>query len=356
MGIISLINRDIAAENESKRVIVALRILLIVVFIAFTLDTLLAGIGAVQMYPFRIFGLLGANIFVFVFTYHSKTRTALWFFVLFLFLWTILMIPVYGWSAGMQNYYIIILMLTFFASHSSNLRKFFYAGCVLVFRILTILIYGGMSSEVVTSDFLNKCIQICNISAVFLSIILISYIFSREENAEESKLMKYNDFLRKEANTDRLTGLFNRRRAEEYLKQVAQDSESHAVSVAIGDIDFFKKVNDTYGHDVGDQVLKHVANKMRESCRNDTFLARWGGEEFLLVFPDCNGDDAYIALEKLRKELEESEIKVKDIVIRLTMTFGLAEFSFSKGEEHTVKEADEKLYMGKSNGRNQVVY
>ncbi|MBO4863214.1 MAG: GGDEF domain-containing protein [Eubacterium sp.] len=356
MGIVSLINRDIAAENETKRVIVALRILLIVVFIAFTVDTLLAGPGAVQMYPYRIFGLLGANIFIFVLTYHSKTRTALWSFVLFLFLWTILMIPVYGWSAGMQNYYIIILMLTFFASHSSSLKKFIYAGFVLVFRILTILIYGGMNSEIVTSPFLNKCIQISNISAVFISIILISYIFSKKESDEENKLMKYNDRLKKEANTDRLTGLFNRRRAEEYLKQVTQDSESHAVSVAIGDIDFFKKVNDTYGHDVGDEVLKFVANKMRESCGSETFLARWGGEEFLLVFPNSNGDDAYIALEKLRNELEESEIKVKDIVIRLTMTFGLSEFSFNKGEKHTVKEADEKLYMGKANGRNQVVY
>ena len=126
--------------------------------------------------------------------------------------------------------------------------------------------------------------------------------------------------------------------------------------MAIGDIDFFKKVNDTYGHDVGDEVLKAVAKTMVDNSSSDTFLARWGGEEFLIVYPNCNGDDAYVALEKLRRIIQKNEIKVNDIIINLTMTFGLAEFSYNRDQETTVKEADEKLYIGKSNGRNQVVY
>ncbi len=356
MSIYSFITKDIAAENETKRVIVSLRILYIISFIAFIIDTLLAGFDAVGTYPVRIAILFAANILFFVITYYSKTRSALLLFIAFLLSWTISMIPVYGWSAGMQNYYIIILMLCFFASYTRTLIKFAFAGLVLVFRILTIGIFGGIKSVVVDDPITDKLIQITNISAVFIAIIFISYMFSKQENEAEKKLMKYNDRLRKEANTDRLTGLFNRRRADEYLKEIANAEEIASISVAIGDIDFFKKVNDTYGHDVGDEVLKAVAKTMVDNSSSDTFLARWGGEEFLIVYPNCNGDDAYVALEKLRRIIQKNEIKVNDIIINLTMTFGLAEFSYNRDQETTVKEADEKLYIGKSNGRNQVVY
>ncbi len=356
MGIVGLITKDVKEKNENKRVIVSLRILYIIVAFVFILNTLLAGTDAVKMYPLRFLFLFSALILLLVLTYRSKTKTALQQFILFLFVWTVSMIPVYGWSAGMQNYYIIILMLCFFASHSRTSIKFVYAGFVLFFRIMTIWIFGGIKSQVVTDPLFDKSIQISNITAVFTGIIFISYIFSKQENEAEGKLMKYNDHLQKQANTDQLTGLYNRRRAADYLKEITSQKNYQPVSVAIGDIDFFKKVNDTYGHDVGDEVLKFVAHKMNDTCREDTFLSRWGGEEFLLVFPDCNGDNAYIALERLRNAIQNSEIQAGDNKIKITMTFGLAEFSYNRDEEATVKEADEKLYMGKQNGRNQVVF
>ena len=168
--------------------------------------------------------------------------------------------------------------------------------------------------------------------------------------------MKYNNKLKEEANTDQLTGLFNRRKAKEYLAEIKNADFTNGISIAMADIDFFKKVNDTYGHDAGDEVLKFVANLMKEKSRSTTFLSRWGGEEFLVVLPDCNGDNAYIVLERLRTLIENSVIKVGDQEIRITMTFGLTEFGYDMDEEAAIKEADEKLYMGKQNGRNQVVY
>ena len=356
MGLVSLINKDIKAENENKRVIVTLRVLYIIVFLAFVLDVCFAGIDVVKMYTVKIAVLAVVIIVLFIYTYFSKTKPSLFCFMIFLFLWSLMMMPCFGWRAGMQNYFIIILMLCFFAMHGRNLYKFIYAGFVLIVRILTIVLLSGIKSDVEISDMNDKLLQITNISAVFISIIFISYMFSRKENEAENKLMKYNDQLKKEASTDQLTGLNNRRKAREYLTRLKKEEVSTAVSVAMGDIDFFKKVNDTYGHDAGDEVLKFVAKTMVDNCRTTAFISRWGGEEFLLIFPDCNGDQAFIILERLRNKIQKETIVVGDNKIKITMTFGLTEYNYSKDEELTIKEADEKLYIGKSNGRNQVVY
>ena len=356
MGLVSLINKDIKAENENKRVIVTLRVLYIIVFLAFILDVCFAGIDVVKMYTVKIAVLAVVIIALFIYTYFSKTKPSLFCFMIFLFLWSLMMMPCFGWRAGMQNYVIIILMLCFFAMHGRNLYKFIYAGFVLVVRILIIVIFSGIKSDVAISDMNDKLLQITNISAVFISIIFISYMFSRKENEAENKLMKYNDQLKKEASTDQLTGLNNRRKAREYLTRLKKEEVSTAVSVAMGDIDFFKKVNDTYGHDAGDEVLKFVAKTMVDNCRTSAFISRWGGEEFLLIFPDCNGDQAFIILERLRNKIQKETIVVGDNKIKITMTFGLTEYNYSKDEELAIKEADEKLYIGKSNGRNQVVY
>ena len=350
------INKDVISENENKRVIVALRVLYIFEFIAFVLDVLLAGTDVIKSFPYRLGALFLANIFLFFLTYHSKTKSALLEFIVFTFAWILFVIPCVGWSAGMQNYFILILMLCFFAQFGRRLYKFLNAGFVLMVRILTIWIYGGTKPVVEITSIQDKCLQITNISAVFVSIIFISYMFSQKENEAEDKLMKYNDKLKQQASTDQLTGLKNRRSALDFIESLNKAEVTEGVSLAMCDIDFFKKVNDTYGHDAGDEVLKFVANKMVEESGETAFVSRWGGEEFLIIFPDCNGDHAFIILEKLRKTLKNSVIKVDEAEIKITMTFGLAEYSFNEDVDSVIKEADEKLYMGKQNGRNQVVY
>ena len=356
MRLYDLITKDVKAENETKRVIVALRILYIIVFIAFSIDLLLVGKENIKAFSHALPVLFIANIALFIHTYYSKTKPALFCFMIFLFIWILQMIPFLGWSAGMQNYFIIILMLCFFAMYGKPSYKFLYAGFVLGMRIMTIWAYGGIKPLFEFNAIRDKHLQITNISAVFISIIFISYVFSQKENEAEHKLMQYNDKLKQEAGTDQLTGLSNRSRAQEQLHEMKQSGETAAMSIAMGDIDFFKKVNDTYGHDAGDEVLKFVAKTMIDNCRNDSIIARWGGEEFLLVFPNTNGDNAYIALERLRKKIQDTPIKINDMEISITMTFGLTEYSFSDDESYAIKEADEKLYMGKQNGRNQVVY
>jgi len=356
MGFCSLITKDVKSENESKRAIVALRVLYLTVFIAFILNILIAGPKLVSLNIYKILFFALADILLLVSTYYSKTRTALALFMLFLFSWILLFIPCMGWSAGLQNYFILALMLLFFATYGKPVIKFVNAGFVLIIRIITIVIYGKVGSQVEISLFADKLMQIVNISAVFFGIIFISYLYSEKESEAEDKLMKYNDMLRKEAYTDQLTGLYNRRKAKDYLRELNDEVRDKPLSIGIGDIDFFKKVNDTYGHDVGDEVLKEIARLLTEGCGSSAFVARWGGEEFLVVFPDSNGDEAYAVLEDLRRKIQGHTIHVEKNEIKLTMTFGLAEYDFKNDMDIIIKEADDRLYQGKENGRNQVVF
>ena len=155
---------------------------------------------------------------------------------------------------------------------------------------------------------------------------------------------------------DALTELYNRRSGDQKLRQVSAESRAsgRSFAVAIGDIDFFKKINDTYGHECGDVVLKKVSATLKQHMWHRGFAARWGGEEFLLVFEDVDLAEAQKQLNLLMDRIHELDTIYEDQHIKVNMTFGLV---CEPAEDiHTLlKDADEKLYIGKTNGRNQVV-
>ena len=162
--------------------------------------------------------------------------------------------------------------------------------------------------------------------------------------------------LRRMVETDALTGLFNRRSGERKLRAIMEKAIANQTPycVSIGDIDFFKKVNDTYGHACGDEVLKTVAGILQEHMRSAGFVARWGGEEFLLVLDRMNLEQAKTCLEETLEHIRRTEILYENQVVKVTMTFGLIE-SCGHDYESLLIEADDKLYVGKSGGRNRVV-
>ena len=155
---------------------------------------------------------------------------------------------------------------------------------------------------------------------------------------------------------DALTELYNRRSGDKKLLQIFEESRSSGQSfaIAIGDIDFFKKVNDTYGHECGDAVLKNVSALLKQHMWHRGFAARWGGEEFLLVFENVDLIEARKQLELLMDKIHELDTLYEEQHVKVNMTFGLV--CRSDKYIHTLlKEADDKLYIGKTNGRNQVV-
>lgn len=169
-------------------------------------------------------------------------------------------------------------------------------------------------------------------------------------------VMSMQKAIRQSIERDALTGLYNRRYANKNFNKILKKSFENGTdfSVCIADIDFFKKINDTYGHDAGDCVLVTISNIIRNEMLGKGFAARWGGEEFLLVYDKADMDTAAEKLEMIRRKIEQTEVVCEENVINVTMSFGV-----TKGEgtdiEKILKEADNNLYKAKENGRNRVV-
>lgn len=163
-----------------------------------------------------------------------------------------------------------------------------------------------------------------------------------------------------DAHHDRLTKLKNRIGfysdfSKKYMKYLAADCEK-PLSMFICDIDKFKLVNDTYGHNAGDQVLEHAAKLLMESCEEGENAYRWGGEEFIILMPDTTLEQAASKAEALRKTIEASEFPADGVMIKKTMSFGVAQFVKGKSIEDNVSIADGRLYTAKETGRNKVVF
>lgn len=157
---------------------------------------------------------------------------------------------------------------------------------------------------------------------------------------------------------DGLTGLYNRRQFEIGLEQEYNRTKRHPsdFSLAILDIDFFKKVNDTYGHQYGDYVLKTVADLMKQSFRKTDLLYRYGGEELVMIMPETNIEGAIIPVQRLRRMVEEYDFNYNNVKAKVTVSIGLTmNYQTLNSAADILKSADEALYRAKEGGRNRVV-
>lgn len=160
------------------------------------------------------------------------------------------------------------------------------------------------------------------------------------------------------ANRDYLTGLYNRRYFFEHLPAYIHEAGQNAepLALAIIDIDHFKKINDSYGHDIGDKVIVTLADILRSGTNHKDILARFGGEEFCLVLKNRNKTSALTILERLRNEVENLEIPCKNNkIITITISIGLALYNEEEGLEESIHQADMMLYKAKQEGRNRIV-
>ena len=171
-----------------------------------------------------------------------------------------------------------------------------------------------------------------------------------------NSVLEMHRALRDMMDKDALTKLFNRRSANRKLDLIRSHyvNGGKSYSVAIGDIDFFKKVNDTYGHDAGDLVLITVSDILQKHLKNLGFVARWGGEEFLLVFDKMDVKEAETKLWNILEELRATEIAYENLIIKVTMSFGVV-CAPDLDQDEIIKLADENLYYAKESGRNRVI-
>lgn len=269
-----------------------------------------------------------------------------------------------GWNWGFMIYLVAFTPVSFYLAYSSplfghNIKKplFFVLVTMLVFAVTRILsvhfkpIYTELDFDInLTVGYLANAI------VAFLGLMLFSVLFTIEIRQNEIRLEEQYRLLETISSKDPLTGLINRRSMDHSLLEAVEQSKKSGLifSVILGDIDDFKRVNDTYGHNVGDKVLVQVADMITKNCAEDCRICRWGGEEILIFVPENEIITKGIA-EKIRQSIEKIRVETETDTVGVTMTFGMTEYSPGLPLNKLVSIADNRLYYGKEHGKNQVV-
>lgn len=354
----NFIARDVQNANEAKRTAVIIRVFSLLMCAYFLIQGLALLLCREEISAaISVFCLFG-NALAFYLTYQDRTRAVLRYMVISMTLWIIFYVILYGWECGVQLFMFVLLLFAFITSHTSAKQKICFAVLMCVVR-MAIFSYTRITAPIIQlSASAEMFLQTINTVAIFVLTTAITILFCNDSLAMEKKLVIYNERLKDASRRDPLTKLYNRRAMTEYMEQMVErlDRYGNWFNVAIGDIDFFKKVNDTYGHEAGDLVLVQIAELLSAYMKSRGCVGRWGGEEFLLIFKDLNGEEAYIELEKIRSMVQRKKIVYNDQVISVTMTFGLEEYSYNKPVDYTINNADQKLYLGKNQGRNRVIF
>lgn len=349
------IRRDTGRKNESSKLIVVIRLLILSMAVYSLVNCVLIALSA--HISGLVFSIISLVLFIaaFVCSYYWSSFTSYCALNIYVLIWTVANVVCFGWNIGVQHFIITLLVFCYFSKYRHEKAKIIYTLALLALRIYLYYYCQTHEPTLALAPDLSNMMQIVNTFFVFLSLALTAYIFSADSQELEGKLIEYNRQLMKQANTDTLTGLYNRRSTMEYLDSLLKNPENQ-ISICLCDIDFFKRVNDTYGHDVGDVVLKKISSTFQKELPPDSFISRWGGEEFLLIFPKLNGDDAMIALDNLRQRIKAIVFDGGSETFTVSLTYGLVEYDYHSDMTTILKEADVKLYIGKESGRDRIIF
>jgi diguanylate cyclase (GGDEF)-like protein len=271
---------------------------------------------------------------------------------------TSLAILIMGWDCGFQLFLLFAAAAIFFCPTLRIRIKGLFA-------VLACCLFLGLKFTTNTipplvslNDSILSFTENLNILVLFCIIIIMSYSYSKYTNLSVQKLHRTYNSLRNLANTDPLTSLPNRRAMSNMLDtEINRYARSKKTFVLIlCDIDNFKAINDSYGHDCGDHVLTEVSALMSRLLRRQDIVARWGGEEFLILLPESDLEAGRIVAEKLRNEISNATFHYDEHDIKITMTFGISLYDHAEETKDVIKRADKALYFGKSNGKNRIAY
>ncbi len=262
-----------------------------------------------------------------------------------------------GVTAGFQNYFFATLATAFFLTYSTRTDKTTIISAFLELGSLAMYLMSVLHGEKVTPVYTLPEFElyVMNIINSVFSLLAITFF----ADSYRYKLKSSVNSLKQAANFDELTELFNRRGIRPYFDMLQKDWElsGKAYMVAIIDIDDFKEVNDTWGHNEGDKVLVLIGGILSDYIDRATWVCRWGGEEFLIVSQMNNSKTVNMnVLNRILGDIRKASIPEKDTQIQVTVTIGCA---FSEPDlmiHELINKADNALYRGKSSGKNQIVY
>ena len=352
-----IILKDVSKESESNDFAILLRclaiaeiiyLLLMSVFMAYFNNTFLC-LSCV----FNI-GIMAA---VLMLTYEDRTPAAMYLYIVAQHVLVVVSAIETEWRLYYTPIVLVCIMLFYFNARMSMKAKINYSICEIVYFVALLIakLYLPMNTSLMKT---GAAAVIClNIIIQVVSISFEAYAYSLKFTKNEEKMLQYNKKLEEMVSTDALTGLWNRRAMNEHLSLLENSFRKHQKSfaVAIMDIDFFKKVNDTYGHGMGDFVLKTLSALLKESMEGKGSVARWGGEEFLLTFEEMRYEEAVSLLNDIREKISIWDFSFKDVKIHLTITGGIEDYAMAESIDAVITKADMRLYTGKTGGRNRVV-
>lgn len=176
-------------------------------------------------------------------------------------------------------------------------------------------------------------------------------------HVDVTRRKEYELQLARLAHVDPLTGLSNRRKLSEQLKQESERARRHgsALSIAILDVDHFKRFNDTYGHELGDRVLTELARAMEDCLREYDLFGRWGGEEFLVLLPNTGLTEALAVAGRMQTSIRQRSMLHEGKAVSITASIGLAEYRVGENPSETLRRADRALLKAKRTGRDRVL-
>ena len=265
-----------------------------------------------------------------------------------------------GWAPDFGILLIVLIPILFLMMKGKLLVPYIYSalamGTFIWLRVRNIH-HAGQKYEFNDNSIINA-LYILNALIGVLALVYTLTVYMLNRVDMEYRLTAQSEEFKKAASIDPLTQLFNRRAMNEKIREIRRNSVTprSRYVIGIGDIDNFKKINDTYGHDTGDKVLVYVANLFISMIPEGGYAARWGGEEFLFSFENTNGDYAFEQISKLKSAISRYDFCYNGTHLNITMTFGVEEYDNRVGIAPTIQKADEKLYMGKEQGRNRVIY
>lgn len=318
-----------------------------------------------HIYPMLIFNVCSIISYIFCF-FIAKNHPAKVYYIGFgeIVLHSFMSVILIGNSFGFSMYFIALVPMSFHLLHAAKSNNPFIKACFLALISFvffsTCYIISNLNEPLYASEFLNTLkpyVYIINMFITFIALLGFSILFLIEIETAYSNLYSKNLELDNLANTDPLTGLYNRRTMKAHIQNMYEDYNitKNPFSVIVCDIDNFKKVNDTYGHECGDEVLKTISSVLSSLTRGQDFLCRWGGEEFIVFLHNIDKDMARTIAERIREKIQETEMQFGDTKLHITMTFGVASVTETDDYEELFNLADSRMYEGKKSGKNKVV-
>lgn len=278
-------------------------------------------------------------------------------FVIFqieVFLHALICMLVLGWGYGFELLFLVSTVTLFFASFSYKRINYAIITIQILISVACYVLLDGKNIKVYSEY--KDILFIFNLSMVSVFAVMTSYLLEISNSFIFLNILEQKERVKTMVNHDPLTGLLNRASMQNILQQGAL-FEGKDFAVVMCDIDDFKKINDTYGHSAGDAVLKSLSEIFKNTFRNDDYVARWGGEEFLVVIRNAKKFGAISVVNRVKELLNENIVEFEGTRINATMTFGVVTHDgASKFDiEKMIKKADELLYDGKRSGKNIVM-